>query len=84
MSDLKCPHCESRLQQLGYLEGPFLPGQREWIGENLYRCQSCPPGKNRFILMGSGLMQQRAKIANNSGVRDPGTGAEASSEGQTA
>ena len=53
---MRCPHCETILDRLGHLEGPEQPGQRVWIGENLYRCRECKQGDNRFALAGDWLV----------------------------
>ncbi len=46
---VRCPHCSSELQQLGRNEDSGRVGEKVWVGENLYRCQECKHGSNRFI-----------------------------------
>jgi len=49
---VNCPNCHAPLQQLGHLEAPVQnPDNYVWKAENLYRCQSCRYGENRFMLL---------------------------------
>lgn len=55
----KCPHCSTILQQLGRNED--RGEQKLWVGENLYRCQECKEGRNRFTILGGLLMSAGAE-----------------------
>ncbi len=54
---MRCPHCGTELEQLGEAAAGA------WTPDNLWRCRECPYGKNRFMLMGSGLMQLTEKVS---------------------
>lgn len=46
---MPCPNCGTELQQLGIVTQPPDP---QWIGENLYRCPNCHPGRFTYGLAG--------------------------------
>jgi hypothetical protein len=45
-----CPCCRGPLEQLGDVVVPSVEDPEVWVPSNLYRCQDCPFGKNRYRL----------------------------------